>query len=120
MASEVAQLNHSNNADPPRPLESRAARTIREVFESGRPLTYVRSPEEQRVATVLKEVSRTLSASRPLPIWTWSLTEGMRDAAGEVRSRYRNAARRARLHRRAPGRRHLPPQGLPRTAARIR
>ena len=40
--------------------ESRAARTIREVFESGRPLTYVRSPEEQRVGRVLREVAARL------------------------------------------------------------
>ena len=31
---------------------------IREAFESGRPLTYVRSSEEQRVASVLREVAR--------------------------------------------------------------
>ena len=54
--------------------ESRAARTIREILESGRPLTYIRSAEEQRVANVLCEVARALCA----PVWTWSLTEGMR------------------------------------------
>ena len=37
-------------------VESRAARTIREVFASGRPLTYLRSAEEQRVSRVLREV----------------------------------------------------------------
>ncbi len=31
-------------------MESRAAKTVREIFESGRPLTYIRSSEEQRVA----------------------------------------------------------------------
>lgn len=50
--------------------ESRAARTIREIFESGRPLTYIRTAEEQRVARVLLEFD--------LPVWTWTLTEGMR------------------------------------------
>jgi SpoVK/Ycf46/Vps4 family AAA+-type ATPase len=53
-------------------VESRAARTIREIFASGRPLTYILSPEEQRVARVLTEVS-----SASTPVWTWSLTEGM-------------------------------------------
>ena len=63
--------------------ESRAAKMIREIFESGRPLTYVRSAEEQRVARVLQEVSHTLSARDATPVWTWSLTEGMRrDGAG--------------------------------------
>ena len=56
--------------------ESRAARIIREVFESGRPLTYVRTSEEQRAGRVLREVALRLFAT-PLPVWTWSLTEGM-------------------------------------------
>jgi hypothetical protein len=51
---------------------------IREVFESGRPLTYVHSAEEQRVARVLAEVGMRLLASGPIPVYTWSLTEGMR------------------------------------------
>jgi SpoVK/Ycf46/Vps4 family AAA+-type ATPase len=59
------------------PVESRAAKTIREIFESGRPLTYIRSAEEQRVGRVLREVSRGFPASSPTPVWTWSLTEGM-------------------------------------------
>jgi hypothetical protein len=59
------------------PPESRAARMLREVFESGRPLTYIRSTEEQRVARVLREVSLRLTGSTPTPVWIWSLTEGM-------------------------------------------
>ena len=58
--------------------ESRAGKLLREIFESGRPLTYVRSTEEQRVARVLREVSLCMNASAPLPVWTWSLTEGLR------------------------------------------
>ena len=56
--------------------ESRAAKLIREVFESGRPLTYIRSTEELRLGRVLREVSGRLRGT-PLPVWTWSLTEGM-------------------------------------------
>ena len=56
-------------------MESRAAQTVREIFDSGRPLTYILSPEEQRVARILGEVSHHLGS---LPVWTWSLTEGMR------------------------------------------
>jgi AAA+ superfamily predicted ATPase len=67
----------SNGSARPKP-ESRAAKTVREIFESGRPLTYIRSSEEQRIARVLHEVSQSLRATTPLPIWTWSLTEGMR------------------------------------------
>src|SRR5580700_127240 len=54
-------------------VESRAARTIREIFASGRPLTYIQSAEEQRVARVLREVGLRIDA----PIWTWSQTEAM-------------------------------------------
>jgi SpoVK/Ycf46/Vps4 family AAA+-type ATPase len=60
-------------------VESRAAKTIRQIFESGRPLTYILSSEEQRVARVLKEVAETL---RLPPVWTWSLTDGMRGIDG--------------------------------------
>ncbi len=56
--------------------ESRAAKMFREIFESGRPLTYVRSAEEQRVAKVLREAGQKLFDSTPVPVWTWSLTEG--------------------------------------------
>jgi SpoVK/Ycf46/Vps4 family AAA+-type ATPase len=58
--------------------ESRAARILREVFESGRPLTYVRTSEEQRAGRVLREVGQRIFAPTVLPVWTWSLTEGMR------------------------------------------
>ena len=61
--------------------ESRAAITIREAFDSGRPVTYVRSSEEQRVARVLHDVARRMGfgmrAGTPLPVWTWSMTEGL-------------------------------------------
>jgi AAA+ superfamily predicted ATPase len=67
----------SNGSARPKP-ESRAAKTVREIFESGRPLTYIRSSEEQRIARVLHEVGQNPRAATPLPIWTWSLTEGMR------------------------------------------
>jgi hypothetical protein len=58
---------------------SRAASMVREIFESGRPLTYIHSTEEQRVAKVLCEVAAGLSA----PVWTWSATEGMQSGAGD-------------------------------------
>ena len=62
---------------PTEDRESRAAKMVREVFESGRPLTYVRSAEEQRVARVLVEAGYRLCPSAPVPVWTWSLTEGL-------------------------------------------
>ncbi len=65
------------------PAESRAAKAVREILESGRPLTYIRSAEEQRVVRILAEVAKGPLASTHLPVWTWSLTEGMR-RAGET------------------------------------
>src|SRR5262249_52732859 len=43
-------------------------------FDSGRPLTYIHSAEEERVARVLCEVATQMA----VPVWTWSATEGMR------------------------------------------
>src|SRR5271154_5298259 len=59
-------------------VESRASKMVREIFESGRPLTYIRSPEEQRVGRGLREVGGRLAGASPVPVWTWSQTEGMR------------------------------------------
>jgi ATPase family associated with various cellular activities (AAA) len=55
---------------------------LRQVFESGRPITYVRSPEEQRVGRILREVGQGSLSSTPLPVWEWTLTEGMRGEDG--------------------------------------
>jgi len=61
----------------PHATESRAAKMIREIFESGRPITYIRSAEEQRVGKVLREVNEGWQPAAQVPVWTWSLTEGM-------------------------------------------
>ena len=57
---------------------SRAAAAIRDIFESGRPLTYIRTAEEQRAARLLTEVARAMAEKEPVSVWTWSLTEGLR------------------------------------------
>src|SRR5207247_10700436 len=57
--------------------ESRALRTLVDIVESGRPLAYIRSAEEQRVTTLLRETAGRCFSSA-VPLWTWSLTEGMR------------------------------------------
>src|SRR5882724_6758173 len=59
------------------PVHSRAATALLEVFESGRPLVYVCSAEESRVTELLHQSGRQLRGSKPLPVWTWSLTEGL-------------------------------------------
>lgn len=57
--------------------DSRGIRLFREVVESGRPLTYIKSTEEQRVSELLNEAAQRLFPA-PIPVWSWSLTEGMR------------------------------------------
>jgi hypothetical protein len=74
MTLESPSLNHQVT----QPAESRAAKTVREILESGRPLTYIRSAEEQRVVRILSEVAKGRLSPTPLPVWTWSMTEGMR------------------------------------------
>lgn len=62
---------------------SRAARTLQDVFATGRPLTYIRTAEEHRVANILAGLgARTLN----LPVCTWSLTEGLRRGADPAAS----------------------------------
>ena len=48
----IVLLKMTENGSGRKTVESRAAKTVREIFESGRPLTYIRSSEEQRVARV--------------------------------------------------------------------
>lgn len=61
--------------------ESRAHASVREIFESARPLSYIRSTEERRIARLLRE-----AAARFLPgqasVFTWTATEGLRDPEG--------------------------------------
>jgi AAA+ superfamily predicted ATPase len=63
---------------------SRAATALLEIFQSGRPLVYVRSTEEGRVADLLREAGRRFDPAAPLPVWTWSLTEGLSGEVGET------------------------------------
>jgi len=57
--------------------DNRAVRTLLEIFQSARPLVHVRSAEESRVTELLGDAGRRLDASKPLSVWTWSLTEGL-------------------------------------------
>jgi SpoVK/Ycf46/Vps4 family AAA+-type ATPase len=57
--------------------ESRALRALRDVVEAGRPLAYIRSAEEQRILALLREAAATFFRA-PVPLFVWSLTEGMR------------------------------------------
>ena len=98
--------------------ESRAAKTIREVFESGRPLTYIRSAEEQRVAKMLREVATRLSDA---PRDCLDLEPHRRHASRRRARRggHASPAERSTSSRAHPERGHLPPEGLSRAIARI-
>ena len=68
-------------------IESGAAREIREIFLSAHPLIYIRSAEEERIHLLLREVGKRLSEASPVPVWTWTLTEGMRSDKDEARGK---------------------------------
>ncbi len=56
--------------------ESTTSKKLRALFASGRPLLYIVSAEEQRVGSLLREAAGQFFAN-PVPLWSWSLTEGM-------------------------------------------
>ena len=59
----------------------RALKSIRELVEAGRPLVYVLSPEEGRVQELLRDAATQLFPS-PVPVFTWTVTEGLRGSDG--------------------------------------
>lgn len=63
------------------PKPSRALALIRELVDAGRPIIYIQSPEEDRVAQLLTEAAQHLFTAS-VPVFTWSLTEGLRRADG--------------------------------------
>ncbi len=67
------------------PHTNRASTALLEIFQSGRPLVYIRSSEEGRVADLLHEAARRLHPTAPIPVWTWSLTEGLTGDVGRNR-----------------------------------
>jgi hypothetical protein len=71
--------------------QGRAAKTFRDIFDSGRPLTFVRSAEEQRVGRILREAGRNLFDNGAAPLWSWSLTQGMRCDGGKAEPEASNA-----------------------------
>lgn len=56
--------------------DNRATAELRGLFQSGRPLLYVRSSEERRVNGLLEKLAKT-AFDPAIPVWTWSLTQGL-------------------------------------------
>jgi ATP-dependent 26S proteasome regulatory subunit len=61
--------------------ESRAYRALKEMFQGGRPLIFVCTPEETRVRMLLQDMAKRLFSDR-MPIWSWSRTLGLMTTDG--------------------------------------
>jgi AAA+ superfamily predicted ATPase len=64
--------------------QTRAARQLHALLAAGRPLIYIVCAEERRVAGLLEHAAAHAFAA-PVPLWSWSLTTGMRTLSGERR-----------------------------------
>lgn len=65
--------------------ESRALREIRGLIHAGRPVVYLLAHEEGRVLDLLREAAVRLFP-RGVPLFVWSITEGLRGPDGPVTS----------------------------------
>jgi hypothetical protein len=65
----------------PRTSESSSSKQLRALFVSGRPLLYIVSAEEIRIGRLLREAALHFFRE-PVPLWSWSLTEGMQCGDG--------------------------------------
>jgi AAA+ superfamily predicted ATPase len=61
--------------------ESRAFSALRELIQGARPLIYINTSEEGRARQLLLEAGKHLFTS-PIPVWSWSSTEGLRQPDG--------------------------------------
>ena len=59
-----------------RASENRALTTLQDLFQAGRPLIYICSPEERRAQRLLEVVAQKVFAP-PIPVWTWTQTGGL-------------------------------------------
>ena len=60
---------------------NRALAEIKELIDAGRPLIYLQSAEEERVQQLLLDAAQHLF-SPPVPVFTWTATEGLRGPDG--------------------------------------
>jgi hypothetical protein len=67
-------------------MESRAYSSLKEIFQGGRPIIFVCTPEEGRVRLLLKDIARRLYSDR-MPVWSWSLTQGLLPPDGSKSSK---------------------------------
>ena len=102
-------------------FESRAAKTIREIFESERPLTYIRSPEEQprRQSCFARWRWTMAAASIAFRFGSGAPPKGMRRDGQPAQAGTMSARGALDFIAAHHGRGDLPPQGLPRAAAGV-
>lgn len=60
---------------------SRALARLKDLIDAGRPLIYIHSAEEARVQLLVQEAAQKLFP-KPVPVYTWTITDGLRGADG--------------------------------------
>lgn len=65
-----------------RDVQGRAEKTLRDLIASGHPLFYLMSADEERVAGLVRRVAQP-PVGRPVPVWSWSVTEGLKSGDGQ-------------------------------------
>ena len=60
---------------------NRALAEIKELIDAVRPLIYLKSAEDERVHQLLLDASKQLFP-KPIPLYTWTVTEGLRGTDG--------------------------------------
>jgi hypothetical protein len=63
--------------------QSRALGEIKNLIDAGRPLVYLKTPEEGRVQQLVELAARSFFTP-PAPVYVWSVTEGMRGPDGAL------------------------------------
>ncbi|MCC7326451.1 MAG: AAA family ATPase [Burkholderiales bacterium] len=69
------------NPPSPPPPEGKSDKALRQLLASGHPLLYVMSADELRAGRLLRHAAANF-LGKPVPFWSWSLTEGLRTEDG--------------------------------------
>ena len=110
--SSKPQFPRRPKAAPPRSFARSSNRAARSPTSAPR--------KSSASARVLREVGLRLFAPTPVPVWTWSLTEGMHRDGEPAEAGTHDARGALDFIAALPRRRHLPPEGFSRAAARVR
>lgn len=64
------------------PAQGKSEKALRALFASGHPIFYLMSADEERLAGLLRRVAQP-AMGKPLPAWSWTITEGLREGDGD-------------------------------------